>query len=72
MFDTYLINLGDQDLDVILGMDRMGRHGVILDSQLRSVKVNSPSHGISTFYLSSKDNPTASTYALDWVILEGI
>ena len=72
VFNTDLVNLGNQDLDVILGMSWMSRHGVTLDSQARNIRIDSPSHGTFTFCLSTNDTPTSSACALVQARLEDI
>ena len=40
-------------MDIILGMNWMGVHGVILDTVSSSVHINSPVHGLMTLSLAS-------------------
>ena len=53
IFATQLIVLPSQKMDIILGMNWMGVHGVILDTVFQSVHINSPIHGSMTLYLMS-------------------
>ena len=51
IFATQLIVLPTQKMDIILGMNWMGVHGVILDTLSQSVRINSPLHGSMTLNL---------------------
>ena len=42
---TDLILLPLEGMDVILGMDKMNRHGVLFDISSRAVEINSQTHG---------------------------
>jgi len=50
-------------MDIILGMNWLGVHGVILDTATSSVHVNSPDHGSMTLSLMS----TLSTHSVNHV-----
>ena len=66
VFETTLINLGDQGTDIILGMDWMSTHGVLIDVHNQGIEINSPTHGISALYLPTRSqmNPCAHTIVL--------
>ena len=53
IFATQFIVLPTQKMDIILGMNWMGVHGVILDTVSSSVHINSPVHGLMTLSLAS-------------------
>jgi hypothetical protein len=60
--DTYLIILGLEGMDVIIGMDWMNRHKVVLDISERVVEINSPIVGATTLYLPFKDDVNPRSY----------
>jgi hypothetical protein len=51
VFETDLIILSGQGLDVILGMSWMKKHKVMLDISVRLVHLNSPVYGKVTLHL---------------------
>jgi len=63
VFTTQLIVLPTQKMDIILGMNWLGVHGVILDTSTSSVHVNSLDHGSMTLSLMS----TPSTQSVNHV-----
>ena len=54
IFATQLIVLPTQKMDVIIGMNWMGVHGVILDTLSQYVHINSPTHGSMTLHLEDR------------------
>jgi hypothetical protein len=52
VFQTCLIVLEGQEIDVILGMGWMKRHKAMLDTAARTVHLDSPVHGSTTLQLS--------------------
>lgn len=72
MFQTELLCLEEQGIDIILGMQWMSQHGVVMDITCRAIEINPPSHGTFTLYLpSAKGNPPGS-YSADRIQLEDI
>jgi hypothetical protein len=53
VFETDLIVLSGQGIDVILGMSWMKRHKAILDISARLVHLNSPVYGKVTLHLTA-------------------
>jgi hypothetical protein len=51
VINTDLILLALEDIDIILGVDWMTRHGVTLDLASRTVEINSPTQGATTLFL---------------------
>ena len=64
IFESTLINLGDQGIDVILGMDWMSTHGVLIDVHNRGIEINSPTHGISTLLLPTRSQIDPCAHAV--------
>ena len=64
LFKTDLILLELQDIDIILGMDWMNRHGAILDISSRAIELNSPILGNSTLYLSTQECINSCAFAM--------
>ena len=58
VYPTYFIILPTQKVDIILGMNWMGVHGVILDIISQSVHINSPIHGSMTLHLGGHKSLT--------------
>ena len=63
IYETNLINLGDQGIDIILGMDWMSTHGVLIDAPNRGIEINSSTHGTSALFLPkwTQGSPAAFT-----------
>jgi hypothetical protein len=55
IFQTNLLTLGLDGIDVILGMDWMTHHKVLLDITERRIEITSPAVGVSTLYLPLRD-----------------
>jgi hypothetical protein len=62
VFETDLIVLSGQGIDVILGMGWMKQHKVILDISARLVHLNSPVYGKVTLHLSAISRIKASLH----------
>ena len=58
IYPTYFIILPTQKVDIILGMNWIGVHGVILDTISQSVHINSPIHGSMTLHLGGHKSLT--------------
>ena len=58
IFDTHLIVLPTQKVDIILGMNWMKFHGILLDTSSYVVYVNSPLHGSMTLSLMNHKSMT--------------
>ena len=58
IFDTHLIMLPTQKVDIILGMNWMKFHGILLDTTSYVVHVNSPLHGSMTLSLMNHKSMT--------------
>jgi len=69
---TDLILLALKGMDIILGINWMGQHGVTLDILSRATKINSPTHGASTFYLPYRECINSYDFAMEGVKLEDI
>jgi hypothetical protein len=62
VFETDLIILSGQGLDVILGMSWMKKHKVMLDISVRLVHLNSPVYGKVTLHLPAISHIKASLH----------
>jgi hypothetical protein len=62
VFQTNLLTLGLDGMDVILGMDWMKHHKVTLDIAERRIEITSPSVGASTLYLPLRETMDPSAY----------
>jgi hypothetical protein len=62
VFETDLIVLGGQGIDVILGMSWMKWHKVVLDISARPVHLNSPVYGKVTLHLPAISSIRASLH----------
>jgi hypothetical protein len=62
IFETDLIVLNGQGIDVILGMSWMKWHKAILDISVRLVQLNSPVYGKVTLHLSAVSHIKASLH----------
>jgi hypothetical protein len=56
VFQTNLLTLGLDGIDVILGMDWMTHHKVTLDIAERRIEITSPTVGVSTLYLPLRES----------------
>jgi hypothetical protein len=56
VFQTNLLTLGLDGIDVILGMDWMTHHKITLDIAERSIEINSPAVGASTLFLPFRES----------------
>jgi predicted aspartyl protease len=61
-FQTNLVTLNLDGVDVILGMDWMTQHKVVLDISERMIEINSPSVGNSILYLPPKGHKGSCVY----------
>jgi hypothetical protein len=61
-YETDLIVLSGQGIDVILGMSWMKRHKAVLDISARLVQLNSPVHGKVTLHLPAISRIKASLH----------
>ena len=52
IFQTQLLVLPSQGIDVILGMNWMKEHCVVIDTSSRIIQLNSPSYGPMDIHLS--------------------
>ena len=64
VFQTDLIILPNQGIDIILGMNWMEEHCVILDTSSRIVRINSSTHGLLDIHLSKHELPINAIYHL--------
>ena len=64
VFQTDLIILPNQGIDVILGMNWMEEHRVILDTSSRIIRINSSTYGPLDIHLSKHDIPINAIYHL--------
>jgi hypothetical protein len=62
VFETGLILLSGQGLDVILGMSWMKWHKAVIDISVRLVHLNSPVYGKGTLHLHAISHIKASLY----------
>jgi hypothetical protein len=62
VFETDLIVLSGQGIDVILGMGWMKRHNTVLDISARLVHLNSPVYGKVTLHLPAISRIKASLH----------
>jgi hypothetical protein len=62
VFQTNLLTLGLDGIDVILGMDWMTHHKVTLDIAERRIEITSPGVGASTLYLPLRESMDPSAY----------
>jgi hypothetical protein len=62
VFETDLIVLSGQGIDVILGMSWMKRHKAVLDISTRLVHLNSPVYGKVTLHLPAISHIKASLH----------
>jgi hypothetical protein len=72
IFQTNLLTLGLDGIDVILGMDWMSHHKVLLDIAERRIEIASPAVGVSTLYLPLRGSADPSAYASIATSLEEI
>jgi hypothetical protein len=72
IFQTNLLTLGLDGIDVILGMDWMTHHKVFLDIAERRIEITSPAVGVSTLYLPLRGSMDPSAYVLIATSLEDI
>ena len=61
-FQTSLIRLGLDGIDVILGMDWMTLHKVTMDISERRIEINSPIEGASTLYLPIRESVSSCAF----------
>jgi hypothetical protein len=62
VFQTNLLTLGLDGIDVISGMDWMTHHKVTLDIAERKIEITSPAVGVSTLYLPLRESMDPSAY----------
>jgi hypothetical protein len=62
IFQTNLLTLGLDGIDVILGMDWMTHHKVTLDIAELRIEITSPAVGASTLYLPLRESMDPSAY----------
>jgi hypothetical protein len=62
VFQTNLLTLGLDRIDVILGMDWMTHHKVTMDIADRRIEINSPAVGALTLYLPLRESMNPSAY----------
>jgi hypothetical protein len=62
VFQTNLLTLGLDGIDVILGMDWMTHHKVTLNIAERRIEITSPGVGASTLYLPLRGSMDPSAY----------
>jgi hypothetical protein len=62
VFQTNLLTLGLDGINVILGMDWMTHHKVTLDIAEQRIEINSPTVGASTLYLPLRESLDPSAY----------
>jgi hypothetical protein len=62
VFQTNLLTLGLDGIDVILGMDWMTHHKVTLIIAERRIEITSPAVGVSTLYLPLRESMDPSAY----------
>jgi hypothetical protein len=72
IFQTNLLTLGLDGIDVILGMDWMTHHKVLLDIAERRIEITSPAVGVSTLYLPWRGSMDPSAYVSIATSLEEI
>jgi hypothetical protein len=72
IFQTNLLTLGLDGIDVILGMDWMSHHKVLLDIAERRIEIASPAVGVSTLYLPLRGSADPSAYVSIATSLEEI
>jgi hypothetical protein len=72
VFQTNLLTLGLDGIDVILGMDWMTHHKVTMDIAERRLEINSPVVSASTLYLPLRESMDPSAYILIATNLEEI
>ena len=58
IFQTQLLVLPSQGIDVILGMNWMKEHCAILDTSSRVIRLNSPTYGSMDIHHSQHEIPT--------------
>jgi hypothetical protein len=61
-FQTNLLTLGLDGIDVILGMDWMTHHKVTLDIAEQRIEITSPAVGVLTLYLPLRGSMDPSAY----------
>jgi hypothetical protein len=64
VYNTSLIVLDGQGIDVILGMSWMKEHKALLDTAARTVQLDSPVHGITVLQLPTHPVTTSSLHHL--------
>jgi hypothetical protein len=62
VYNTHLIVLDGQGIDVILGMSWMRDHKALLDTASRTMQLDSPDHGCSLATITLENNYLASSY----------
>jgi hypothetical protein len=72
IFETNLLTLGLDGIDVILGMDWMTHHKVLFDIAERRIEITSPAVGVSTLYLPLRGSMGPSAYVSIATSLEEI
>ena len=72
IFQTQLLVLPSQGIDVILGMNWMKEHCVIIDTSSRVIWLNSPIYGPMDVHLSQHEIPTGAVFHLEAKSLEEI
>jgi hypothetical protein len=72
IFQTNLLTLGIDGIDVILGMDWLSHHRVLLDIAERRIEITSPVVGVSTLYLPLRGSVDPSAYVTIATSLEEI
>ena len=72
IFPTDLVLLALEEMDVILGMEWMNRHGAVLDISSRAIELNSPTYGNSVLYLPHQECINSCAFAMKDIKLEDI
>jgi hypothetical protein len=72
IYQTGLIILGGQGIDVILGMSWIRELKALLHTSARTMQLDSPDHGIVTLRLASSSNATPSVQHITILSLEEI
>jgi hypothetical protein len=72
IYKTHLIVLDGQGIDVILGMSWMRDHKALLDTAARTMRLDSPVHGITVLQLVVHPVTASSLHHLTTPILEDI
>ena len=70
IFQTQLLVLPSQGIDVILGMNWMKEHCVVIDTSSHIIQLNSPPYGPMDIHLSQHEIPTGAVFHLEAKSLE--